>query len=53
MRMCLTLAGAVVALAGRVASALAEDERWVVVDSEKPPVEAFRDYRLVVLDSIG
>ena len=52
MRMCLILAGAVVALAGRVAPALAEDERWVVVYSEKPPVEAFRDYRLVVLDSI-
>ena len=43
---------AVAVLAGWFAPALAQDERWVVVYSEKPPVEAFRDYKLVVLDSI-
>ncbi|HEY7610521.1 MAG TPA: endo alpha-1,4 polygalactosaminidase [Alphaproteobacteria bacterium] len=52
MRVCVILAGALFALAGRVAPALAEDERWVVVYSEKPPVEAFHDFRLVVFDSV-
>jgi uncharacterized protein (TIGR01370 family) len=43
--------GALVALLARAVPAHAEDERWVVVYTEKPPVEAFRDYGLVVLDS--
>jgi uncharacterized protein (TIGR01370 family) len=30
----------------------ADDERWVVVYNEKPTIESFRDYGLVVLDSI-
>ena len=52
MRKCLFLAGALVALAARIAPAGAEDERWVVVYSEKPAIAEFRDYGLVVLDSI-
>ena len=50
MRKSLILAGALIALAGRAAAS--ENERWVVVYSEKPPIEAFRDYKLVVLDSV-
>jgi uncharacterized protein (TIGR01370 family) len=45
-------AGALIALAARIAPAAAVDERWVVVYSAKPAVEAFRDYRLVVLDAL-
>ncbi|MGH7005234.1 MAG: endo alpha-1,4 polygalactosaminidase [Alphaproteobacteria bacterium] len=41
--------GIVLAMLAR--PALAEDQRWVVVYSEKPAIEAFRDYRLIVLDS--
>src|SRR5688500_2167134 len=52
MRRLLFLAGAVVALAGRAVPAAAEGERWVVVYSEKPAVEEFSAYNLVVLDSI-
>lgn len=35
-----------------VLPARADDERWVVVYNEKPTIESFRDYSLVVLDSI-
>lgn len=45
------VAGIVLALLGRSMPAAAEDERWVVVYSAKPAIEAFRDYRLIVLDS--
>jgi uncharacterized protein (TIGR01370 family) len=45
-------AGAILALAAQIAPAGAADERWVVVYSEKPAVEAFRDYKLVVLDGL-
>jgi len=52
MRRSVFAAGALFAAMARIVPAAAEDERWVVVYSEKPPVEAFRDYKLVVLDSI-
>jgi uncharacterized protein (TIGR01370 family) len=52
MRMGHFLAALLAVLAGRVAAASAADERWVVVYSEKPAIAEFRDYGLVVLDSI-
>jgi uncharacterized protein (TIGR01370 family) len=52
MRTALFLAAALGTLAGSVAAARAADERWIVVYSEKPAVEEFREYGLVVLDSI-
>jgi uncharacterized protein (TIGR01370 family) len=52
MRMGHSLAALLAVLAGRVAAASAADERWVVVYSEKPAIAEFRDYGLVVLDSI-
>jgi hypothetical protein len=52
MRRVLLLAGTIAMLAGGVFSAMAAGDRWVVVYSEKPTVEEFRDYGLVVLDSI-
>jgi uncharacterized protein (TIGR01370 family) len=51
MRKLLILAGATMALAGSTLPASAEVERWVVVYTEKPKVDEFRDYDLVVLDS--
>jgi uncharacterized protein (TIGR01370 family) len=52
MRTALFLAAALGTLAGSVAAARAADERWIVVYSEKPAIEEFREYGLVVLDSI-
>lgn len=52
MRRVLFLAGTIAMLASSVFSAMAAGDRWVVVYSEKPTVEEFRDYGLVVLDSI-
>jgi len=52
MRKALFLAGALAMLAGGDFSARAADERWVVVYTEKPKIEEFRDYGLVVLDSL-
>lgn len=51
MRRRVIAAAALIAMMAGVAPAAAMDERWVVVYSEKPPLEAFRDYKLVVLDS--
>lgn len=52
MRNSLIVAGILFAMAVRVVPAMAEGDRWVVVYSGKPPIEAFRDYGLVVLDSV-
>ena len=52
MRKSVFAAGTLIAVMARIVTAAAEDERWVVVYSDKPPVEAFHDYKLVVLDSI-
>lgn len=52
MRIGAFVVGAVVALLAGASPAAAADERWVVVYSGKPAVTAFRDYRLVVLDSV-
>mgnify|MGYP001408016293 CR=1 FL=1 len=52
MRMGVFLAAALAALASGPKPAPAGDERWVVVYSEKPKVAEFRDYGLVVLDSV-
>jgi len=52
MRRVLFLAGTIAMLASGVLPAMAAGDRWVVVYSEKPTIEEFRDYRLVVLDSI-
>jgi uncharacterized protein (TIGR01370 family) len=51
MRRYLFAVGALAMLAG--AAARAEAERWVVVYSEKPAIAEFRDYDLVVLDSVS
>lgn len=51
MRRIALAAGTLFAVMARIVPAAAVDERWVVVYSEKPPLEAFRDYKLVVLDS--
>lgn len=46
------LAAAVaLAVLGRILPAAAQDDRWVVVYTEKPTIEQFRDYSLIVLDS--
>jgi len=47
------IVAAAVALAvlGIILPAAAQDERWVVVYTDKPAIEQFRDYSLVVLDS--
>lgn len=52
MRIVLFVAAAIAMLANGVLSAIAAGDRWVVVYSEKPAIEEFRDYGLVVLDSI-
>ena len=52
MRMGLFLAAALAVAAGIAGAASAAEERWVVVYSEKPGVAEFRDYGLVVLDSV-
>jgi polysaccharide biosynthesis protein PelA len=52
MRKGLFLAGTIAMLASGPAPAMAADDRWVVVYSEKPAIDEFRDYGLVVLDSI-
>ena len=52
MRIGPVLAAAFGVLASGVATPFAAAERWVVVYSEKPAVEEFRDYGLVVLDSL-
>jgi uncharacterized protein (TIGR01370 family) len=51
MRKVLFLAALAVQAGGGVAASAADD-RWVVVYSEKPAVAEFRDYGLVVLDSV-
>ena len=52
MRKRVFLAAALALLAGGMRPASAADERWVVVYSEKPAIAEFRDYGLVVLDSV-
>ena len=52
MRKGLFLAATLAVAAGTAGAAAAADERWVVVYSEKPAVAEFRDYGLVVLDSV-
>ncbi|KAB2857489.1 MAG: endo alpha-1,4 polygalactosaminidase, partial [Bauldia sp.] len=52
MRKGVFLAAALALLAGGTRPAPAAEERWVVVYSEKPAVADFRDYGLVVLDSL-
>lgn len=52
MRKVLFLAATLAVHAGAGAAVRAADERWVVVYSEKPAVAEFRDYGLVVLDSV-
>lgn len=52
MRKGLFLAAALAVLAGTAGAASAAEERWVVVYTEKPSVAEFRDYGLVVLDSV-
>ena len=52
MRKGLFLAAAIAVLAGAAGAASAAEERWVVVYTEKPSVAEFRDYGLVVLDSV-
>lgn len=52
MRKGLFLAAALAVAAGIAGAASAAEERWVVVYSEKPAVAEFRDYGLVVLDSV-
>ncbi|MCW5770942.1 MAG: endo alpha-1,4 polygalactosaminidase [Rhodospirillaceae bacterium] len=44
------LAGALLAALAHAAPAAATEERWVVVYSAKPPIAAFDDFKLVVLD---
>lgn len=52
MRMAKYMAAALVIAACGSRPAAAADERWVVVYTEKPSVADFRDYGLVVLDSV-
>ena len=52
MRKGVFLAAALAFLAGGMRPAPAADERWVVVYTEKPAIAEFRDYGLVVLDSL-
>ncbi|MFO0989438.1 MAG: endo alpha-1,4 polygalactosaminidase [Alphaproteobacteria bacterium] len=52
MRKGLFLVAALAVLAGTAGAASASEERWVVVYTEKPSVAEFRDYGLVVLDSV-
>ena len=52
MRKGVFLAAAFALLAGGMRPAPAADERWVVVYSEKAAIAEFRDFGLVVLDSL-